>query len=180
MNLYLVRHTRVNVPAGICYGETDVDVRDSFQEDAGEVISKLDGIHFTHCFSSPLTRCRILANTIIKNSLIIRYDDRLKELNFGQWEGKQWSELCQTPQGRLWYNDYINTVCPGGESYADLLERIRSFLDDLKKLPGNSEVLIVSHGGPIRSILVCLENIDPTKIFDVSINHGGVIDVSFT
>lgn len=177
MNLHIVRHTKLNVPPGVCYGETDVEVRASFQEEAGIVKSKLDGIRFTHCFSSPLTRCRVLAENIISYSLTIQYDDRLKELNFGQWEGKKWENLIHTLKAKQWFDDYLNNACPAGESYAILIERIRSFVDDLKQLPGNSEVLIVTHGGPIRCFLVILKGIAPEHIFDIIIDYGEVKNI---
>jgi alpha-ribazole phosphatase len=53
MNLYLVRHTKVKVTAGICYGDTDVGVKSSFPEEAKELKYRLNNIRFTHCFSSP-------------------------------------------------------------------------------------------------------------------------------
>ena len=174
MKIYLIRHTKVDVPPGTCYGQTDVPVMNSFQEEAVKVKSNIEGISFTHCFASPLTRCRKLAETIVPDGLTIQYDDRLKELNFGEWEGKQWSNFEGTFDAKKWFNNYMTEPCPGGESYTQLIERVRLFLNELSQLPDNSTVMVVSHGGPIRAFLVLLENIDPEKVFDIEIDYGEV------
>ncbi len=174
MTLHLIRHTRVNVAPGICYGQTDVALQASFPEEAVAVQAKLEGVHLTHGFSSPLTRCRRLAERLVPAALPLAYDDRLKELNFGHWEGRPWCEFEQTPEARLWFDDYLHTPCPGGESYQALLARIQAFLDDLKSLPDAASVLIVSHGGPIRALLVCLGMAAPEKLFDIQVDCGTV------
>ena len=174
MNLYLVRHTKVDISAGICYGQTDVPLLSSFSEEACEIQTKLENIRFTHCFSSPLKRCRKLAETIVSGTLNIRYDNRLKELNFGKWEGKHWNSFHETEEAKKWFNDYLNVACPDGESYRQLLERVRLFLNDLSQLPDDSTVLIVSHGGPIRGILAQIESIDPKEIFEIPVDYGEI------
>ena len=86
MEIYLVRHTKVAVPPGIVYGHTDVSLSDSFEEEAAVVRKKVEGICFDAVWSSPLSRCVRLANYCgFRN---IQTDDRLKELNFGEWELK--------------------------------------------------------------------------------------------
>lgn len=174
MKLYLIRHTKVDVPPGICYGQTDVPVMPSFPEEAKKVKSNIEGIPFTHCFSSPLNRCRLLAETITPKEVVIHFDDRLKEMSFGEWEEKQWSQFDQTFDAQKWFSNYLTVPCPGGESYVQLIERTRSFLGDLSQLPDDSEIMIVAHGGPIRAFLVLLDGIDPKKVFDIEIGYGEV------
>ncbi len=175
MKLYLVRHTKVDVKPGTCYGQSDVPLMPSFPEEADAVKTKLDGIIFTHCFSSPLTRCRLLAKVIIPEGLSISFDDRLKELDFGAWEGKVWDQFHQSFDAKKWFDNYMETPCPGGESFFQLIDRVRSFLNDLAKLPNNATVLIVSHGGPIRAFLTLINKIDPLTVFNSNIENGEVI-----
>jgi alpha-ribazole phosphatase len=174
MNLYLIRHTKVDVPSGTCYGQTDVPVLPSFPEEVKGVKTKLEGIEFSHCFSSPLARCRLLAEAIVPGSISVQYDDRLKELHFGEWEGKLWCHFDQTVDAKKWFGNYWETPSPGGESYLRLVERVRIFIEGLKKLPDDATVMIVSHGGPIRAFLILLENIDPAKVFDIEVGYGEV------
>jgi alpha-ribazole phosphatase len=72
------------------------------------------------------------------------------ELNFGNWEGKYWNDIDQTPEAKAWFADYVNTPAPGGESYAQLIQRCRIFIKELKT-SNQKNVCIVTHGGPIRA-----------------------------
>ena len=82
MKVYIVRHTSVDVPYDIFYGQTDVPVREnSFVEEATRVKEKIAPLSFDAVFTSPLTRCVRLA-TFCGYGDAMR-DERLKELNFG-------------------------------------------------------------------------------------------------
>ena len=56
MEIYLVRHTSVDIPAGYAYGQTDVPLRPSFEDEAEAVKKNLSGHTFDKVWSSPLTR----------------------------------------------------------------------------------------------------------------------------
>ena len=62
MEIYLVRHTSVDVAPGICYGRSDVNVRNSFEEEAHKTKLQLKDIQFDKVFTSPLTRAIKLAS----------------------------------------------------------------------------------------------------------------------
>jgi len=182
MELYIVRHTLPNLARGTCYGHTDVPLSDSFVQEARAVLHQLRGTEFTHCFSSPLSRCRRLADFLAGHlsvaSFMVREDPRLMELNFGAWEGQPWEQVSRTPQAQQWFDDFVQVRCPGGESYADLLARVRDFLQDFQSLPGNARVLIVTHGGPVRAFRVLIEGGDPRQIFAYKVRFGGLIRLS--
>ena len=84
MDVFLIRHTSVDVPAGTCYGHTDVALRPTFPEEAARVKQQLDTYTFDAVYTSPLSRCTRLA-TYCGYPDALR-DDRLKELNMGAWE----------------------------------------------------------------------------------------------
>lgn len=84
MVVYLIRHTSVDVPQGVCYGQTDVPLNPTFEEEAALTSARLKGLQFDKVYMSPLTRCVRLAT-------FCGYpdgerDDRIKEINFGDWE----------------------------------------------------------------------------------------------
>ncbi len=152
MKLYLVRHTRVDVPSGICYGQTDVPLAESFEAESASVRSKLSGIAFEAVFCSPLSRC-VKLGTLLNYPL--QLDDRLKELNFGEWENQPWDTVFESETGKKWFADYLNEACPAGESYRDMLCRIRGFIGDLPDTGGN--ILVITHAGVIRAFRILLE-----------------------
>ena len=92
MELILIRHTSVDVPKGTCYGWSNVPVADTFEEEAA--ITKknlLDYGIFDAVFSSPLTRAKKLATYCGYQSPML--DDRLKEMNMGDWEMQRYDEI---------------------------------------------------------------------------------------
>jgi alpha-ribazole phosphatase len=170
MNLYLVRHTRVAVDPGICYGITDVSLADTYIRDISDVTRQLSHLNNTVIYSSPLSRCRLLAEKITSRQIV--FDDRLKELDFGKWEMQPWDTITGY-EADLWMNDYVNVRCPEGESYIDLSVRVKSFLADLSK-EKHETAIIVTHGGVVRTILTLLQNIPLLKSFDIKVQFGEV------
>lgn len=170
MKLYLVRHTRVDVPQGICYGQSDVPLANSFETELESVRSGLLGIAFDHVFCSPLSRCVKLGTSL---DYPLQLDDRLKELNFGEWEEQRWDEIFESETGKKWFADYLNETCPGGESYQDMLHRAERFISDLPETNGN--ILVITHSGVIRAFRVLLKNWSVKKTFEKPVAYGQIM-----
>ena len=175
MNLYLIRHTKVALKAGICYGQSDIELADTFNDEVEEIKVQLSDIKFDKIFSSPLTRCKILSKYLFGANII--YDNRLKELNFGDWEMQEWDKI-NHPLIDRWMTDFVNTHCPNGESFVDLNMRVSSFLKNIKGKEFNN-VGIITHSGVMRSILTQHENEDLKNAFKRDINYGEVIKLNF-
>lgn len=170
MIIYLIRHTRLNIDAGICYGQTDVDVAETFLADAELISNTIAGIQFDKIYSSPLKRCKKLAEHLFQQEII--FDDRLKEMDFGDWEMQKWDNINDS-YAKKWMNDFVNTPCPNGESFINLYNRTKTFLKHLPK-ENLEKIAIISHGGPIRSIIAFIENIPLANIFKIDIDYGSV------
>lgn len=171
MKIFLIRHTRVAVKPGICYGQSDVDVTESFLDEADKIKHQTATIHFDKIFSSPLLRCKKLSEYLFDSE--ITYDNRLKEMNFGDWELQKWDNL-RNPGVDEWMNDFVHTPCPNGESFIEMYYRVKSFMDDMKK-SGSNHVAIVTHGGTIRCILAYLKNENLFDAFKREIKFGELI-----
>ena len=61
MVIYFMRHTAVDVPQGVCYGQTDVPLKPTFEMEATQTAAHLQGLSFDKVYTSPLTRCVRLA-----------------------------------------------------------------------------------------------------------------------
>lgn len=172
MDIYLVRHTAVAPERGICYGQTDVALAPSFEQDLAHTIAKLPA-QLDAVYSSPLTRCKTLALRLHPTPVL---DDRLMELNFGDWEMQWWDRITDDalPKFRA---DFINNAAPNGESYRDMLIRCTSFYEQILKIEHDS-IAIISHGGFIRTLLCYLLCIPLEKSFDILINYGSVTKLS--
>ena len=108
MRLHLIRHTTPDVPAGVCYGQSDVPLASSFATEAQEVRKRLctllEGNVPSRVYSSPLSRCLLLAEACGYPDAL--RDDRLMELNFGAWELQRFDTIAD-PQLERWYADYL-------------------------------------------------------------------------
>ncbi len=148
MEIILVRHTSVDVPKGTCYGWTDVPVRNTFEQEAQATLQSLQRyLPFDKAYSSPLTRARMLAAYCGYPDA--QTDDRLKEMNMGEWEMQRYDEI-QDPHLQEWYDDYMHQPTTGGESFMQQYQRVAAFLDELK---GGSyqRVAIFAHAGVLIS-----------------------------
>lgn len=147
MDIVLVRHTSVGVPKGTCYGWSDVPVAETFESEAAMTKINLGDEPFDAVYSSPLTRARKLAEYCGWPEPIV--DDRLKEMNMGDWEMKLFDEI-EDENLQRWYDDYMHLAATNGESFPVLYARVASFLDELKTKPYR-RVAIFAHGG----VLIC-------------------------
>lgn len=91
MKVILIRHTSVDVPKGVCYGQTDVPVAATFTEEAEMTKKALGDRTFDAVFSSPLTRARLLADYCGYPTPVT--DNRLMEMNMGDWEMKRYDDI---------------------------------------------------------------------------------------
>jgi len=173
MKIWMVRHTSVDVPAGTCYGQTDVPLKETFPQEAAECLAKLPDIKFDAVYTSPLSRCTKLATACGYPNA--RYDSRLKEMYFGNWEMLKYTEI-QDPSIQDWYNDYLRQPATGGESYMDLYNRVASFLDEMKN-SGHENVLVFAHGGVLMSALLYAKIATPQTIFSMQPEYGGMITI---
>lgn len=171
--IYLVRHTKPAVKLGTCYGWTDLDVDTSFNEELKVIKDKTDNIDNFKFYSSPLTRCSKLAIALAGNKPI-NYDDRLKELNFGKWETLEWNKIPEDEM-KVWGEDYINNTVPGGESYQNMLNRVKEFWDTIDI---NKDTVIVAHDGVLRAILYFLLEIKKENVFRINLEYGAVIKIT--
>lgn len=167
MNLYLIRHTKVNVKPGICYGQTDVETTASFIDEANQIKEQLSYISFDKVYSSPLKRCKQLTEFLFDQDII--FDERLKELNFGDWEMQEWDQI-KDPEYFHWMNNYIDVPCLNGESFTDLHQRVKNFMNELVS-KDYKNVVIISHGGPIRSILTLINHYDLKDAFNFQVAY---------
>lgn len=127
-------------------------------------------------YTSPLQRCARLAARL--SSREAWPDDRLKELNFGDWEMLAWDDLPAGPRD-AWLDDFVNRRPPGGESYGELQQRALCFMRDV--LQENHEMaLVVTHGGVIRALLAHWQERPALQAYDIAIGYGSVNLVEYT
>jgi alpha-ribazole phosphatase len=174
MEIFFIRHTTPDIESGICYGHSDIPIKeDVFQNQLQKIKTFLPLNYLEYSFySSPSKRCTYLCEALFENSVI---DERLKELNFGKWELKKWNDIPELELNN-WMNNYVNESPPGGESYMALKERCQLFLNDLL-INHISKAVVVTHAGFIRSLLSIVINCNLKDTFNFHLDYGAVIRV---
>jgi alpha-ribazole phosphatase len=175
MEVYLIRHTAVQA-AGLCYGHCDVPLADTFAAEVAQVHAKLASLAPVppagyRIFSSPAQRCLALAETL---STTITPDERLREMHFGTWENRLWSEL-PAAETTPWMDDYVTLAPPQGETFGAVQQRAAAFLTELTTADlGLGPVVVVTHGGTIRALVCHSLQIPLQNAFQLGIDYGSL------
>lgn len=174
MEVILIRHTAVDVPPGVCYGQTDVPLKPTFEQEAAVTATNLKRYApFDHVYTSPLTRCTRLAAYCGYPDA--ERDSRILEINFGEWEMQPF-DCNNDPRLQEWYADYLNVAATGGESFAMQYHRVSLFLDELKSLP-YKRVAIFAHGGVLICAQIHAGIIRKEEAFSALMPYGGIIRI---
>ena len=174
MEIVLIRHTSVDVPQGTCYGQTDVPVKTTFEQEAAETKKNLEPLGpFDKVYCSPLTRCVKLATYCGYPDA--ERDNRIKELNFGAWEMQKFDEI-KDPRMQEWFDDYLNVPVTGGESFMQLYQRVSAFLDEVIQKP-YERVAVFAHGGVLLCAQAYAGLVKFEEAFSALTPYGGVITI---
>jgi alpha-ribazole phosphatase len=149
MKLFLVRHPRPAIDAGLCYGASDVPALD---DDLAHTCARLReaGLPgYLPVYASPLRRCADLARALQPQRL--QLDARLAEMDFGRWELQPWDTI---PRAEVdaWAADLLHYRPGGAENVLDVAHRVAACLDDLRR-SADAQALLVCHAGAIRLLV---------------------------
>lgn len=158
MNLILTRHgeTEDNLKK-IAQGWKDTILSKTGVEQAKKLAKRLKDEKIDVIYSSDLKRASKTAKEVNKyhNKKII-LDKRIREINKGDNSGKFSFEVEKThPERGV---DWHKKRHPNGESFEDLRERVKDFLDYLSKKHTDETILIVTHGGTLLTFKNLFEN----------------------
>ena len=148
MALWIVRHARPLIAAGICYGVMDVLADAAETEQAARALAAALPMGAV-LRVSPLTRCQQLARALCASraDLQARTDPRLREMDFGCWEGVAWDAI---PQAALqaWTDDFGKHRFGGAESSNEVLARVARVWDEDQ---GEHDTVWITHAGVARA-----------------------------
>lgn len=166
--LWLLRHARPLIDAGVCYGRLDVAADAALTAQAAKNFSaaragstssipSVAGAPAALCHS-PLQRCEQLVRTLTALEPDLTHnacaDARLQEMDFGAWEGLPWEQI---PRAEIdaWAADLAHYAPGGGESLAAMLQRVKKALQHSwahDSQHGQRDVVWVTHAGVIRCV----------------------------
>jgi len=177
MEIYLLRHTKPDVPPDTCYGQSDIDVVEPiFREQLPRFQKLLPLEEISAIYTSPLQRCYKLAEALSNEHKGTIVDKRIGELDFGEWELQPWAGIDGQQMAR-WREDFLFARAPAGESHMDLYRRVEKFWDQLLKKEHPSS-LVVTHGGVIKSLLSKILDMPLRKSYAIKIHYGELIYIN--
>ncbi|HYW56107.1 MAG TPA: histidine phosphatase family protein [Polaromonas sp.] len=157
MTLWLVRHAQVLMEPGTCYGAMDVAADPNATRQCAKALATVLPPNAA-VSASPLQRCAQLAQVLIglRPDLTLQTDARLKEMNFGDWEGKLWDHIARTEFDQ-WMGNFADHAVGGhGESTNAVMERVAQAFDEL---PSGRDSVWITHAGIIRSAQLVAQGI---------------------
>lgn len=170
--IWAARHPRPRIAGRLCYGRTDVPLAeppgtaaDALIEAAGDPVERI--------VSSPSSRALLVARAVAaRTGAPLHTDDRLREMDFGAWEGRPWSAI---PRAEIdaWAADTVNYRPGGGETVAEMLTRLRRAWSNLASSADNT--LLVTHAGPIRCLLHIASGMPLAEALAAGIAFGEVV-----
>ncbi|MBH3430716.1 alpha-ribazole phosphatase family protein [Pseudomonas alkylphenolica] len=127
--------------------------------------------------SSPLQRCAAFARQLGEQTgQAVQLAPGLKELHFGEWEGRSAAELMLTHEqqlGQFWSDPYAFTP-PGGEAVIDFSKRVLHAITDLHREHAGKHLLVVTHGGVMRLLLARARGLPREQLLQVEVGHGAL------
>jgi alpha-ribazole phosphatase len=162
--IWLVRHAQPLVEAGVCYGALDLKADVKATQTAAQTLAEAlpRGVVLV---TSPLQRCELLAQTVcgLRPDLSYKLDARLREMNFGQWEGVRWSDI---PAAALtaWTDDFWQHRFGGAECLADVMARVAAAWGEA--VLNDTDQVWITHAGVIRAASLIARGI--TELRDAS------------
>ena len=133
-------------------GFTGPPLNETGRRQAEELAAKVDDLDAI--YSSDSERARETARIVAARlGLSVTEDPRLREVNFGEWEGLTRQEINERYSGAFSRWDACELAEPtGGESDAAMAERVLQALSEIADRHAHERVLVVTSGGPIRAV----------------------------
>jgi len=161
--IYFVHGTTTDNEAGKCTGWADGELSELGIRQAKELRSQMTEKDFEVMFCSDLKRAVNSANLGFEGYCPIIEDKRLRECNYG--------DLTQAEESLIDYSKQINLPFPGGESMKGVEERLRSFIDYLRREYDGQFIAIMAHKAPQLALEVILNGKTWEKAIDEDWRH---------
>jgi alpha-ribazole phosphatase len=168
-----LRHGRTQAE-GRLLGRTDAPLTEAGRE---AVAGQVAGRYWDAIVASPLGRAQETAAVAAKASgLAIVTDPAWREIDFGIWDGRPLADLANDARFIAFQADPESNPPPNGEPYADVRRRVHAALRELAR-DEHKRVLVVAHGGTIRTALSVLLALPLPRLFAIRLSHATCVSL---
>lgn len=177
-SIWLVRHGQTELNKARRYqSRSDSHLTPFGQRQAAALAFRLRRTPFDVAITSPTTRARRTAESILANRATVLADDaRWAETHHGRWEGMTYREVrARFPEEAISrFADPLHGRASGGESLAEVQARVLAGWNELLQQHQGGRVLVVTHATPIQLILCHIAGMPPTQHWQWRIDLGSV------
>ncbi len=178
LRITLIRHATTALNEARRYqGTTDPSLSERGRRESGRLHARLRGECFDRVFTSDLRRCTETA-ALAFPGVLAEPEPRLRELNFGSWDGRTYEE-CLAQDGQRferWIAAPDQEAPPAGEAFEQFGHRVDAWI---ASLPSEGAILAFSHGGPIRRVIARALGLAWMQAVLMEISACGITRLSF-
>ena len=162
--LVLVRHGETTWNKDMRFqGHADVPLSPQGEGQAKSLGHSLAQAKLDAVYASDLSRASLTAAILAgPHRPPVQELSGLREINFGKWEGLTLKEIKERYKDDLiaWWSSPLTTRVPGGETLAEMAQRTMATVQEIYTRHREGQVLVVAHGGTIRSIIGSVLGLD--------------------
>ncbi len=178
-SIIFLRHGQaINNTKRILAGRTPgVPLTEKGVDQAEKAAKFLEDMNISAIYSSPIERAKDTANIVGKhNSIDVRIDDRLIELDMGKFTGMPYDEIFSS-HGNVFmkfYKGELEIAHNGVETFADVKKRVLGMVDHVIENHPDENVVLVTHMDPIKAMLSTIVSLSPENLFELIIANASL------
>jgi len=178
----LLRHGQTPMSVQKRYaGVTDAPLTDTGVQQAAAAAKRLAQAGIGAIVSSPLQRTvRTAEEVSAVTGVPVVTDDGFRETDFGAWEGLTFAEVRERWPSEVttWLAD-PSVAPPGGESFAQVSERVTAALHRVLAERAGQTVLVVSHVTPIKTLVAAALLAPPAALFRMHLDVAALCEIDW-
>ncbi|ADL12383.1 alpha-ribazole phosphatase [Acetohalobium arabaticum] len=163
-------------------GSADVKLSSDGVKQAERLAERFADFRLDMVYASDLQRAAKTAEIVAdQHGININTEAKLREANFGVWEGLTFEEIKERDGEKLdaWLKDPVTVQTPEGENFEEVQKRAKEGLNRIKTKHEDEQVLVVAHGGTIRALLVDLLGMPLSNFWRIQQDNTAVNIVKF-
>jgi broad specificity phosphatase PhoE len=174
-HLFLLRHGATTTPGRFC-GSTDTTLSEGGWQQMSRAV---ENQAWDRIVSSQARRCSEFGIWLARSLSVPHATDvRLREMHFGDWEGRSAAELMQSAPDeiRSFWQDPAGYPPPGAEALDAVRQRVLAAWQELGAHDAAQRCLIITHGGPMRILRSIFDPRAATNLLDIEVPHAALWD----
>ncbi len=178
----LLRHGQTPMSVQKRYaGRTDAPLTEAGLAQAAAAARRLASARIDAIVASPLRRTVQTAEAVAAvTGLPVTTDDGFRETDFGDWDGLTFAEVRERwPAEMAAWLAHPEIAPPGGESFAEVSERVIPALHRVLAGQAGKRILVVSHVTPIKTLVAAALLAPPPALFRMHLDVAALCEIDW-